>query len=169
MKQLGTGWKMYITDYDGWIPRYYCGGQYIQVFLQPYIKNAQVMVCPSDERGRTRSYGYNYCHLGTGYATGIGAAHTEDQLTNANGFVFGETIGNNVAMYPPWYASSRVGRNTFDRHLGGANYVFNDGHVKWLPPSPISDTGPPDGDEWSPSLSGWSQYWRQNTLQSPWT
>ena len=53
--------------------------------------------------------------------------------------------------------------------MGGANYCFNDGHCKWLTEMPIADTGPPAGDEYDPSLPGWSMYWRQNTLQSPWT
>jgi len=168
LKQLGTAWKMYIQDYDSRIPDYYYGGSgYIQTFIQPYVKNAQIMVCPSDERGRVRSYGYNYSFLGRNYATGIGAAHTEDQLTNTNAHVWGETINNSATMYPPWYASSRTTRNTFVRHMGGANYCFNDGHAKWLTSTPISDLEPAHG--WDPQLTGWKQYWYQNTLSSPWT
>ncbi|MGD9496562.1 MAG: type II secretion system protein [Armatimonadota bacterium] len=175
IKQLGTAWKMYISDYDGQVPDYYCTwhnppvyyASYLQYRIQPYIKNMQVIVCPSDDRGRRWSYGYNYSFLGRLYATGIGAAHREDQLTNTDGHVWGETINSNSTMYPPWYASSRPTRNTFTRHMGGANYCFNDGHAKWLPEHPISDTTPDHG--WDPNLTGWKRYWYQNTLQSPWT
>jgi len=31
------------------------------------------------------------------------------------------------------------------RHLGGANYAFADGHVKWLRPSDVKTADPPDG------------------------
>src|SRR5690606_30190470 len=56
MKQIGLGWNMYIQDYDENMVTYaypsFPGGTHVwqygwQAALFPYIKSAQVFICPS--------------------------------------------------------------------------------------------------------------------------
>lgn len=94
-RQLGTAVHMYAQDYDETLPLYWYGVQigYWHVALQPYIKNAQLFICPSaanisgsslpqcDPRSLgpvnpnpatneafygSGSYGYNHSYLGSG-------------------------------------------------------------------------------------------------------
>jgi prepilin-type N-terminal cleavage/methylation domain-containing protein/prepilin-type processing-associated H-X9-DG protein len=76
VKNLATAIAMYTQDYDermpagsraqgGGLPAMRWGGQ-----IQPYVKNLQIFVCPSDRRftyggagGPTGGYGYNACFL----------------------------------------------------------------------------------------------------------
>src|SRR5687767_15125697 len=73
LRQIGQSVVIYQTDFEAY-PMYAIGGVnsyrwYDQ--LQPYIRNAQVFICPSagrkwayGEPGRNATYGYNYQYLG---------------------------------------------------------------------------------------------------------
>ena len=64
MKQMGLAIEMYKQDYDGWYPY---GSRkdpgvvtdWYHAFLAPYIKNDQVIHCPSDPDEWTIGYSYN--------------------------------------------------------------------------------------------------------------
>jgi prepilin-type N-terminal cleavage/methylation domain-containing protein/prepilin-type processing-associated H-X9-DG protein len=64
MKQMGLAIEMYKQDYDGWYPY---GSRkdpgvvtdWYHAFLDPYIKNDQVIYCPSDPKEWSIGYGYN--------------------------------------------------------------------------------------------------------------
>ncbi|MCD6361636.1 MAG: DUF1559 domain-containing protein [Armatimonadetes bacterium] len=61
-KQLALGVLMYAQDYDERLPtRYRSGfGHWETAFIQPYVKNRQLTVCPST---RAESYGWNEDYL----------------------------------------------------------------------------------------------------------
>ncbi|HEX2999961.1 MAG TPA: hypothetical protein VHR86_06980, partial [Armatimonadota bacterium] len=68
MKQLSTSFNMYSQDYDEkLIPFALWDGKgdawairWIDL-IQPYVKNRQILVCPSNAGGNTSwSYGYNF-------------------------------------------------------------------------------------------------------------
>jgi len=89
-KQIGLAFQMYATDYDQMYPGTWVGYP-VTIWahvLQPYIKNAQVMTCPSKSaqswsgglNNRAGTYGYGYAdrRMGYGYNTSwsaVGGAH----------------------------------------------------------------------------------------------
>jgi len=164
LKQLSLGMLMYVQDYDerfaiagGYhvydanVPR----GYWLHV-IQPYIKNQQVSVCPSDDTPTSAayggvtipaSYGYNLCMPGDGYASyhaercTAGPPVTWDPLKL--GFVRSVSamwlMSDCYITYPyslthlratvggnPWYAAA-----SGPEHSGGLNFAYVDGHVKW--------------------------------------
>lgn len=151
-KQLGLAWTMYVQDYDENIPPYSLrtwnpaswGPKWFQL-IQPYIKNEQILVCPSD-RGETIGYAYNGYFLVNeenqtatpGYGWDMYPSHSADFLSDieqpASMIVLGESLNSYYFLYLPSHInnSSLNYRFTFDRHNGGCNYAFADGHSKWL-------------------------------------
>ncbi len=143
-KQIALAFQMYVQDYDEGIPRYYFEVTHVNNeygltgwvrcldVLMPYIKNIQVRYCPSDDyRARYRmNYAYNYVYLGPWHSDG--AVKMGEVTHPAQTLVFGESNnGYDCLIRPP---HSRV---NIDRHNGGANYSFCDGHAKWLSASDI--------------------------------
>jgi prepilin-type processing-associated H-X9-DG protein/prepilin-type N-terminal cleavage/methylation domain-containing protein len=160
LKQIGLGIMQYTQDYDerfpveamnatatfgpfGWADA-----------LQPYIKSTQLFKCPSDTQtfsenptanGYT-SYIYNVAlaraNGGATAADRVGASlsQLENSVLTVSTF---ETNGAGTATTNPPTArsSSRGGAATgtlstahfaAQRHLEGSNFLFADGHVKWL-------------------------------------
>jgi prepilin-type N-terminal cleavage/methylation domain-containing protein/prepilin-type processing-associated H-X9-DG protein len=154
-KQLATAALMYATDYDnhlmccwdnvngngqlgGWV--YYtsfpngqagdfnpAGGS-----LYAYTKNSQIYVCPDDDCDQGCSYAINALVESN---VGIEGFHVGMALTRITApactFLFleegsGPTGSTDDAyLLPPGNIAS-------DRHLGGSNACFCDGHAKWL-------------------------------------
>ncbi|MCD6361536.1 MAG: DUF1559 domain-containing protein [Armatimonadetes bacterium] len=167
IKQLSLGMLMYMSDYDGRFPRgdsYAWGdGHYpSQPYgawadqVQPYIKNVQIYVCPSDSSAdcisaanagshtygsdylagsypnQKLSYGYNYSLYG----------HTDAEMPRpAELAVLADMVerpyfySDGPALPSGGHAisrahSDRVGRA--GRHNDGVNIGFADGHAKWI-------------------------------------
>jgi prepilin-type N-terminal cleavage/methylation domain-containing protein/prepilin-type processing-associated H-X9-DG protein len=159
LKQLGLGMLMYLQDYDerfGQESFYYYGldNPYARAwfgdYTQPYIKNRQLLECPS--------YSWTY----TGYRNGWGplvcsyafphiwhnAAH--QQITSLSGAKLAavpapaETImlieSVSVQIFTGYSADLRLldikDGGSMDRvrhaHNDGFNITFVDGHVKWM-------------------------------------
>jgi len=62
LKQIGTGWMMYIQDYDetipaGWEDPAKGGHGGVHNALQPYMKNYKIVECPS---AKTKGWAYTY-------------------------------------------------------------------------------------------------------------
>lgn len=169
-KQMVLGMLMYGQDFDETICPYFNSNTYAALqaagdsnawndaswygLLQPYIKNWQVVYCPS--KGQYLSYGVNGYHVTgcqgcngttsfsrfqrpantvfgaeTGYAKEYGAAHNlPDRCsyeTANSGFVMCPACapdGSSCGPYSTWAMT--------DRHNGGLNVMFLDGHAKWL-------------------------------------
>jgi prepilin-type N-terminal cleavage/methylation domain-containing protein/prepilin-type processing-associated H-X9-DG protein len=163
LKQLGLGVMMYSQDYDEKMP-YGSSGPIINHYCiweatQPYIKNMQILVCPSDSLRNCLSlnagaawgaewanwplsYGYSYAW--EGYSSG-------QMASPASTAILADMIER-----PYFYASSRCGHSTLPldppanttwgicnnlhssrvtkaaRHNDGVNMTFGDGHSKWI-------------------------------------
>jgi prepilin-type N-terminal cleavage/methylation domain-containing protein/prepilin-type processing-associated H-X9-DG protein len=153
-KQLAVGWQMYVQDYDENIPAYSLRrtsppwpaagwGESWYVVIEPYLKNAQIRVCPSDTPDRyatvTMSYGYNgYYLVNPQWSYTENSANILSEVVRpAQTIMCGETKNNQMFLYWPSQLTdtSLNWRFLFDRHNGGCNYSFCDGHAKWLPGS----------------------------------
>ena len=118
--------------------------------LQPYIKNIQVYSCPSETNGPTRAQGnsgfvdyyYNY-NLSDIHSS----AFVAPTLTVLSGDGIGESLAGRAQGNARYVSNGCQGRGdagapattctatTLDeaqRHLEGDNFLFADGHVKWL-------------------------------------
>ena len=149
-KQLGLAWSMYVQDYSenvppyairlvdddgvgyGWGPRWY-------ELIEPYVMNEQIFACPSDG-GAIRSYAYNgYFLVNSQWIMGFAAPYAAQTLADierpSEMIVLGESQQNQFFLYLPSHMNVDTlnWRFTFNRHNGGCNYSFADGHAKWLP------------------------------------
>ena len=64
LKQIGTGWMMYVQDYDetipsGWEDPAVGGHGGFHNAVQPYMKNYKIVACPSAIKADAWSYTYN--------------------------------------------------------------------------------------------------------------
>ena len=142
-KQLGLSWTMYVQDYDENIPPYAIRiltpsagwGARWYTLLEPYLKNDQILVCPSDQ-GQVRSYAYNGYHLvNPQWSYDEHDANTLAEIERpAEMIVLGESEQSQYFLYYPSQKAVEdlAWRWTFNRHNGGCNYAFADGHAKWL-------------------------------------
>ncbi|MBD3292640.1 MAG: hypothetical protein GF393_06920, partial [Armatimonadia bacterium] len=145
-KQLATATQMYLQDYDSIFPSQW--GAYVTAnvphgfgfqLLTPYVKNEQIWICPSDQ---TR----NCAQEGSVDMTG-----QWDQSYNFNTNIFDNGVElselarvaetplmldgqdrNQVWGQPRWSSYVSTYGDT-ERHNGGANVSYADGHAKWQP------------------------------------
>jgi prepilin-type N-terminal cleavage/methylation domain-containing protein/prepilin-type processing-associated H-X9-DG protein len=161
LKQWATAWTMYTQDYDEATAPFRYGGAGTPALdwvaeLQPYIKNAGVLACPSASV-RGNNYGYSF-NAGISPSNTPGRA-LADIKEPARMPVFGDVngsknIGQNYLMLipcgtggPSTYCGRRLnavpivpgstshgdnqeGLVNAYRHNDTANYAFADGHVK---------------------------------------
>jgi prepilin-type N-terminal cleavage/methylation domain-containing protein/prepilin-type processing-associated H-X9-DG protein len=150
LKQLGLALMMYAQDYDETYPAVaavvFNGSSWeTQVFspwrpaLEPYVKNTQVFYCPSkaNRSGYTDNDNTDYCLNGyfacattMGYfpspAQAICLAERSDSAVDGGDLDFCKYI-----TYSPWEEECFLPHLCTDRHNGGSNYAFADGHAKW--------------------------------------
>jgi prepilin-type N-terminal cleavage/methylation domain-containing protein/prepilin-type processing-associated H-X9-DG protein len=133
LKQIGLAMAQYQQDYDertlavdedhgySWFNP-----------LQPYIKSTQVFRCPSvSEAWATPADQPNSDYAINGFFThslSIAAFQaTAEQIAMA------ERLKNSDETdYHPWEPDEFEPHLQKDRHFDGSNYLFADGHVKWL-------------------------------------
>jgi len=172
MKQVGLGFLQYTQDYDERLPLVAdgpAGGGKDAVWnpydsfspptkfamasgsLQPYLKSAQIWVCPSDTNGAQTgdSYAANGCAFGdqvVGRRPGKSLAAFEETsrwmllAEEAQDGANAATTSTDDGYY------SLVAKNGFStRHLDGSNVGFIDGHVKFYRPEKILSDGLPVG------------------------
>lgn len=165
LKQLGMACFMYAQDYDGCFPQ----GHHFDpnrkppfyafwfMDIQPYLRNREVLPCPSDPRPLTfQGYRFNYAlnyqvpenfdpndivealnPPGPPLAEIDNPSYTI-ALCDANNVCIHSIIchtdqrelGYNDAICSQYYWLGRM--RLEKRHNGGANFLFFDGHVKWL-------------------------------------
>jgi len=154
LKQWGTAALMYSQDYDEMVVPHClrdftdpAGTVWAYWFemLQPYVKNEQVLICPSHRgavggHGLVGSYGYvcdgftldpaspNYSGLPFGGIYALADVYHPSEM-----IMLGESTKSTCRVcpdshnhtFPPVWAVQR-------RHQGGSNYLLYDGHAKWL-------------------------------------
>jgi prepilin-type processing-associated H-X9-DG protein len=115
LKQLSIGIMMYVQDYDETYPP---AGKW-QTGVYPYVKNRKVFQCPSDTG--VGSYAFNKALSGVSLAfvrnPATTAALFESNLHKPNAF----GVAKDAVL---------------NRHPGGSNWGFADGHVKLLATAP---------------------------------
>jgi prepilin-type N-terminal cleavage/methylation domain-containing protein/prepilin-type processing-associated H-X9-DG protein len=150
-KQFGLAVLMYAQDYDETLPMStsFCADGYVRTlvdFAQPYVKNRQIVYCPSDKQGSVNIAGI-CAFLGLPLAPEA----TQRMSYTANSRLLASKVDN-----PTWpvYALAQVARPSeccmiYDgywdvdilgqpsqpryRHNGQCDVIFADGHVKPVP------------------------------------
>jgi len=154
LKQIGTAIAMYAQDYDGVYPLLYqdpgANGytssppdyRWFEA-IEPYIKNAQVLVCPSVH---TWSVGYAaqsaYWAEATEYQGPMGKS--DSSLADPSGTVL-VVDSNSSSTVSGWCISwatagsepSPTSSTWATRHADGLNVLWADGHVKWSKPTSL--------------------------------
>ncbi|MFQ6096706.1 MAG: DUF1559 domain-containing protein [Armatimonadota bacterium] len=157
LKQIGLATQMYLTDYDDRFPYWHwrpsgkhSGYQWTHA-LQPYMKNWQILACPSDG-----DINNSWWWAGQGDIAGNDIGRP-DLPRPPGGLSYGTSEvlmwGRNMSqvrypaqtywasdasagIVPPWhYFPCRITMahdGQRDAHNGGVNVCFADGHVKWL-------------------------------------
>ena len=159
MKQIGLAFTQYTQDYDERLPSQSCGGTGVntsgwvsysvfgsgataskydvtQGSIYSYVKSKQVFICPDDSAGQTagNSYATNGCLAGANAcAVGIDTGKSLSQIDSPSQTMqLNEEIdgaGNNAASDDGYF---KLVANTFqNRHKGGSNVEFVDGHAKY--------------------------------------
>src|SRR5262249_582423 len=113
--------------------------------LFPYVRNAQVYICPSDPRGKEKGLSYSY-NVWFGY---IPEAQVQTPASSVLLIDEAQTLNDAALWHPPWDLPSFL-------HNGGAVLVYADGHARWLsrqqavPGTPGPTGGPARGQLWLP-------------------
>jgi len=146
MKQLALANLQYAQDYDEKTLPYSTlpsgGGLMWFVIVQPYIKNTQILVCPS--QSITTKWGTADISYGLTRSTGCLGESGEQGVALGRIAQPAETYcmmdtrahDNESECFPTFYAPPGNTWGSYgamsDRHNGGANINFYDGHAKWM-------------------------------------
>jgi prepilin-type processing-associated H-X9-DG protein len=182
-KQMGNALMMYYQDYDEALPNrqmplptpfifngYSHPNMLWYMALQPYYKSVQVFNCPSSDVVWKGQYtGDPRFGINTHVAPNVGAVVTVASIAYpADTILIGESdwthstadygFSNAYFLAIPFHPSRFIPQ----RHSGGANLIFVDGHAKWyridLDPAykgvgSVKQTLPPVGVKWYPDGS----------------
>jgi len=146
VKQIMLGVLMYAQDYDErLIPSAltYSGGDWYTL-LAPYLKNAQILYCPTKLPGmgygwNYQEFGYYYGRHGTGWATKLADINKPAESILLGDCEDYEARNRNYIRY----LYKRSATLLPARHNGGGNMGLCDGHAKWYARSRLVAAGPP--------------------------
>ena len=147
LKQIALGMMMYSQDYDGKLPPAIFGDRTVGWVsgLQPYLKTYQMFQCPADQhewQDNPNLPGFTDYWMNKNAASvdrnKIDGEETKMILMGDGNGASPESTASYAINHLP--ASWRkLDKSPAKRHLGGANYAFLDGHVKWFKPDEIAD------------------------------
>lgn len=158
LKQIGIAYNMYTQDYDERIAPTSIGSPLGTIWapglLDPYIKNKQVWICPSNStiqataavgiQGATNcacantyyrlrgGYGMNYGDTGRLNPWPVPSGRALAEINDPAGTLMVADSNCVVASPPGVWPSDAANMKANMRHNDGANALFCDGHVKWL-------------------------------------
>lgn len=153
LKQIGLSFVQYMQDYDSRFPLDAQGMTTLgwAYEIQPYTKSEQILQCPDEDsdpiggttleaRAAALTFSDYFYNINIGYTStthpspwkeGVAAYPTSTVLLgDGNGSGKGSDSTNNADHI-------NIGSPSATRHLEGANYVFVDGHVKWVKPENV--------------------------------
>lgn len=159
-RHIGQAIMLYADDYDSAYPLYAHAPKHDNLWYEvilPYLKVNEIFGCPS-VRGKVLEslsarigYGVNYSHVimyGKGLGDGPQYIYRLDRPSETIMLADSQVQkGSNAgkgwpAIYcpvhnplgPTWYKDLGLDKTwaLSDRHNGGGNYVFADGHAKWM-------------------------------------
>ena len=149
LKQIGLAEMQYEQDYDEMTASYSSHpgstAQYVWYdMLAPYMKNTQLLKCPSGTGTGVSHYGPNITNVGTNGSTGQAYLYCFRSTANfqmpAETLLFSESSSGSYVRYN--YPTAVQGLTS--PHNDGANVAFFDGHAKWMSNSAmISATAQP--------------------------
>jgi prepilin-type N-terminal cleavage/methylation domain-containing protein/prepilin-type processing-associated H-X9-DG protein len=143
LKQLGLATLQYVQDYDEVLPHHQRSGRTITVQsqIQPYLKNEQIWVCPSQSAlyyyywdnptgtgavyGIMGSYGWNLRLGSVGIGTGSGIIKLGTLQTPSETGMWSDCQPSLTHLQ-----DNNVYRTSAPHNEGG-NMVYVDGHAKW--------------------------------------
>jgi len=153
LRQIGTACAMYSQDYDmRYVPK--CldrtgtdMGRYWYYLIMPYMKNEQILRCPSRPWGgskcgcsagedRPASPSYDMpCSAGGNSMGIIGSGRAETEVQAPSTTIYISDIYCSATTMSTTAADGVVTRMSYatsKRHNDGYNAVYADGHAKWL-------------------------------------
>ena len=154
VKQLSLGLLMYAQDYDERFPYHWIhysdtigNGYFWQDVIQPYLKNAQILQCPSASGRNCQDVWLPSGTMMTGYSINCNqVAHNAmaDIRQPSTMIMIGDSWGNSQAgIDPRLFPGGCSGGGTRNPsinpdtwlnsgvHNDGYNFGFVDGHAKW--------------------------------------
>ena len=156
VKQIALASLMYAQDYDEKPCPYYLAGSYLYTYddtyhggmwyklLEPYLKNEQILDCPSYSHRRP-SDAYSGHTSGYGWSRYCTEADALADIEEPSRTLMLADVGGtgNYRFYSVIYETTYID----PRHNGGSNAGLWDGHAKWYNvPLPEDMTGyPPYG------------------------
>ena len=130
---------MYSQDYDGRFPAILRGEEGWADALNTYTKTYGIFHCPTVGE----SYkAHNSDYFLNARIANIQTSHLKfpnQTISFGEGLGKGGTNSHFLEMPFDWKTDEN---SPAQRHLGGANYAFADGHVRWIRPDKISTQSP---------------------------
>ena len=138
VKQLALAYLMYANDYNGiMLP-----GDTVWFYdaLEPYMKNQQIVMCPSDPRASNRATSYVMSPaligaMGWGQLQAFNSRDLYACVAPAQKYLFADKSGasalDNIYYFRNWDSGSYPNSKPAP-HNDGYNVSYCDGHAGWL-------------------------------------
>ena len=164
LKQIGLGFLQYARDYDEKFPLAYTdddgSGDYNLNFdrgwtqsIYPYVKSTPIFQCPSESSNyfpplRSTDYWYSapveqtsrmslFDAVQETVLCGDGVAASSALVATHGAIAYKGDAPSLKYNGDIWDTTGKTEGKGGRRHLGGMNFLFCDGHVKWLKPETV--------------------------------
>lgn len=140
LHQISLAMTQYVQEHDGYFPSEHSWAD----DLMPYLKDREIFVCPSNDASLYGPFGgsfnvdylYNIRFV-TLRARMIGKNEAGFSYTSINWLLRDYDLGSSLFRTPT--TSCGPQNEYYTMHSGGANYLFLDGHTKWLTPEEFAN------------------------------